>query len=141
VKKMMLNKLLAIGILIPLLVLIPPNVYAKHQSDRDRYNVGYADGSNAASSDSTYNAACDPNNTHLQNGHPHTVPYCNGWADGYAATWNHNPGPTPIGHSPSPSLKDKFCNFVHSGDGAAASALVTLLGYPTVAAAAQAICV
>jgi hypothetical protein len=79
-KKMMLNKLLAIGILIPLLILMASTVaLAKHQSNSDRYNVGYSDGSNAASNDFTYNSACDPSNSHLQNGQPHTMFYCNGW--------------------------------------------------------------
>jgi len=119
-----------------------PNVYGKHLSDTKRYNDGYSNGSDAAARESTYNPTCDPTGAFTSDGQ-HSTTYCTGWADGYAATWNHTPGPTPIGPSPSPntSLKDKFCNFVHSGDGAAASALVTLLGYPTVSAAAQAICV
>ena len=74
----------------------------------------------------------------------HTTTYCTGWANGYTSTWNgggssftnpgYNNGGNPNGNTQD--LKDRFCNFVHSGDGTAASALVTLLGYGTVAAAA-----
>jgi hypothetical protein len=86
---------------------------------------------------------CDPNNQFTSGG-GHSTTYCNGWTNGYNAEWNNLHSTSTPGISPNPgtqSLKDRFCNFVHSGDGAAASALVTLLGYGTVAAAAQALCV
>jgi hypothetical protein len=58
-KEMMLNKLLAIGIIVPLLVLIAPNVYARHLIYTERHNDGYSNGSDAAAGESTYNPTCD----------------------------------------------------------------------------------
>ena len=64
---MMLNKLLALGILIPILMLTARNIYARHLSDTQRYNDGYSNGSDAAATDlrngNPFNAACDPNGT------------------------------------------------------------------------------
>ena len=135
-------KYIAIGILIPILVLAIPNVYA--ESNSKRASDGFNDGSQAALSDkqngNSFNPACDPTGAHTSDGQ-HTTTYCNAWTNGYTSAWNDvgssftNPGTGDSG------LKDKFCNFLHSGDGAAASALVTLLGYGSVAAAAQALCV
>ena len=86
---MMVNKLLstATGILVPILILIAPNVYASNLSDTQRYNDGYSNGAQAAATDSTYNPTCDPTGAYTSGG-GHTAIYCNGWANGYAATWN-----------------------------------------------------
>ena len=144
----MLNKLLAIGILIPLLILIAPNVYGKHLSDTKRYNDGYSNGSDAAARDSTYNVACDPTGAYTSDGQ-HSTTYCDGWANGYTATWNSNHAqttnpqqqtcadgtqPDSNGNCPSSSsqsqsssntgLGDKVCKLVNSGE---ADALGTLL--------------
>lgn len=56
---MMQNKLLAIGILVPLLVLIAPNVYARHLIYTQKYNDGYSNGLYVAASESTYNPTSD----------------------------------------------------------------------------------
>lgn len=82
-----INKILAIGILIQLVVLIAPNVYARNLSDSQRYNDGYSNGAQAAATDSTYNPTCDPTGAYTSGG-GHSQFYCNGWANGYAATWN-----------------------------------------------------
>jgi hypothetical protein len=90
------NKLLALGMFIPILVLMgPTSVYAKHLSDSQRYNDGFNDGSQAAQTDkqngNSFNSACDPQGLHTSDGQ-HTTLYCNGWADGYNSAWNGNSG-------------------------------------------------
>jgi hypothetical protein len=115
---MMLNKLLAIGILIPVLILTAPNVYARHLSDTQRYNDGYSNGSDAAATDlrngNPFNAGCDPNGTFTSGG-GHTTTYCNGWTDGYTSTYNGGGGSSPPTVPPSPgrSTQEDFareCN-------------------------------
>jgi hypothetical protein len=86
---MMVNKLLATGILVPILILTVPNVYASNLSDTQRYNDGYSNGAQAAAADSTYNPTCDPTGAYTSGG-GHTPTYCSGWANGYTATWNAN---------------------------------------------------
>ncbi|MDQ6864177.1 MAG: hypothetical protein M3044_10165 [Thermoproteota archaeon] len=90
-KEMMLNKFLAIGILIPLLVLIAPHAYARNLSDTQRYNDGYSNGSDAAATDRQngipFDSTCDPTNRYTSGG-GHTTTYCNGWTDGYTSTYN-----------------------------------------------------
>jgi hypothetical protein len=86
------NKLLALGMLIPILLLMgPTNLFAKHLSDTQRYNDGFNDGSQAALQDrqngNTFNPACDPQGLHTSDGQ-HTTFYCNGWAAGYNSAWN-----------------------------------------------------
>lgn len=72
------------------LVAQPHSVYAsRHLSDTKRYNDGYSNGAQAASTDYTYNPTCDPNGQYTSDGQ-HTTIYCSGWADGYTATWNAN---------------------------------------------------
>ena len=66
-----------------------PNVYARHLSDTQRYSDGYSNGSDAAARDSNYNVACDPTGAYTSGG-GHTTTYCNGWTNGYIATWNTN---------------------------------------------------
>jgi hypothetical protein len=89
-------------ILIPILIFVAPNGYgAKHLSNAQRYNDGYANGGQQASTDFQYhkpfNLTCDPTN-HYTSGGGHTNIYCNGWSNGYTATWNNlvlaNPPPT-----------------------------------------------
>jgi hypothetical protein len=84
-----MNKMLAMGILIPVLILTTPNVYARNLSDTQRYNDGYSNGVQAAATDSTYNPTCDPTGAYTSGG-GHTPTYCSGWANGYTATWNAN---------------------------------------------------
>jgi hypothetical protein len=86
---MMVNRLLALGVLIPTLILTAPNVYARNLSDTQRYNDGYSNGAQAAAADSTYNPTCDPTGAYTSGG-GHTPTYCSGWANGYTATWNAN---------------------------------------------------
>jgi hypothetical protein len=144
-KKMMENKLLAtrtVLLALPLLVLLlmtPLTVAAKSSSP---YSTGYKHGCSDASLPTSEQYINQPG----KGAEFHTGMFMAGYNAGHDYCSNNTPNsnPSPIGPSSRPdtqSLKDKFCNFVHSGDGAAASALVTLLGYPTVAAAAQAICV
>jgi hypothetical protein len=98
---MIVNKILAIGIVIPILILSAPNVYARNLTDTQRYNDGYSNGSDAAARDSTYNVACDPTGAYTSGG-GHTTTYCNGWTNGYIATWNTNhPGSSTINTPPN----------------------------------------
>jgi hypothetical protein len=91
-QKMIPNKILAIAILVPVLILVAPNVNAsRHLSDSQRYNDGYSNGSDAAARDSTYNPTCDPTGAYTSDGQ-HSTTYCTGWGNGYAATWNANHG-------------------------------------------------
>jgi hypothetical protein len=88
---MKMNKFLALGILIPILVLAAvPSVYAS-ESNSKRSSDGFNDGSQAAQSDkqngNQFNPACYPNGLHKSDGQ-HTTFYCNGWAQGYTSTWN-----------------------------------------------------
>lgn len=57
------RKLHALGMLIPMVMLIVPNVYAS-ESNSKRYNDGFANGSEAAAADrqqgNSFNAVCDP---------------------------------------------------------------------------------
>jgi hypothetical protein len=78
---MMWNKLLGIGILIAILLLIVPNVYASESNDK-RYSDGYSNGSDAASRASTYDVSCDPTGAFTSGG-GHSTTYCNGWTSGY----------------------------------------------------------
>ncbi len=89
-------------ILIPLLIFVAPNVYAaKHLSNAQRYSDGYANGGQQASTDfqnhKPFNLTCDPT-SHYTTGGGHTSIYCNGWTNGYTASWNNlvlaNPPPT-----------------------------------------------
>jgi hypothetical protein len=106
---MMLNKFLAIGILIPLLVLIAP-IASASESNAKRYSDGYANGGQRASTDfqnhNPFNLTCDPTNAYTSGG-GHTKIYCRGWTDGYTATW-HNLGldhpPTITPNPPSTNL-------------------------------------
>jgi hypothetical protein len=91
---MIANKILAIGILIPILILSAPNVYASSLGDAQRYNDGCSNGAQAAATDSTYNPTCDPTGAYTSDGQ-HTTTYCTGWANGYTATWNANHGGQP----------------------------------------------
>ena len=84
-------KSLAIGILIPILVLAIPNVNA--ESDSKRASDGFNDGSNAARTDVTFDPACDPTGAHTSDGQ-HTSTYCNAWSNGYISTWNSLHGQT-----------------------------------------------
>jgi hypothetical protein len=59
-------KFLAIGILIPILIVAIPNVYA--ESDSKRASDGFNDGSSAARTDLTFNPACDPTGAHTSDG-------------------------------------------------------------------------
>src|SRR5947208_14595858 len=135
-------KYLTIGILIPILVLAIPNAYA--ESNSKRASDGFNDGSQAALSDkqngNSYNPACDPTGAQTSDGQ-HTTTYCNAWTNGYTSAWNDIGSSFTNTGTSNGGLKDKFCNFLHSGDGEAASALVTLLGCGSVAATAQALCV
>lgn len=122
---MIVNKLLAIGILIPLLILIAPNVYAS-ESNSKRYNDGFSNGGQAAATDkqqgNAYNPVCDPTGQYTSDGQ-HSTTYCNGWANGYSSAWNGNGGnsgqSTPIqsgnGQGSSGSgLLNKVDNFCHN---------------------------
>jgi len=88
----MVNKLLAVGMLIPMLMLIAPNVYARHLSDAQRYSDGFANGGQAAATDRQqgipFNTVCDPTGNYTSGG-GHTTTYCTGWVNGYTATWNN----------------------------------------------------
>jgi hypothetical protein len=59
----MVNKLLALGIIVPVLMLIAPNVYAS-ESNSKRYNDGFSNGGQAAATDrqqgNSFNPVCDP---------------------------------------------------------------------------------
>ncbi|MGB7955710.1 MAG: hypothetical protein WCF23_17190 [Candidatus Nitrosopolaris sp.] len=122
------------------LIIPTTNVFGHTCNDQNKcYNDGWNIGhSNAVNNLSPANA-CES----------HTDTWCNGYNNGWAAgdgsvgnTQQSSPQTqSSDGGSPKTGLKDKFCNFVQSRDGAAASALATLLGYSTVVAAAQAICV
>ena len=83
----MLARLLTTGILITVLITFMPNTYARNLTDQQRYNDGYSNGAQAATTDSTYNPTCDPTGAYTSGG-GHTPTYCKGWADGYAAKWN-----------------------------------------------------
>jgi hypothetical protein len=92
--------LILIVLLIPILIFVAPNVYAvKHLSNAQRYSDGYANGGKQASTDfqnhQPFNLTCDPTN-HYTTGGGHTGLYCNGWTNGYTASWNNlvqaNPG-------------------------------------------------
>src|SRR6266487_4558383 len=94
--------LILVVLLIPILIFIAPNLYAaKHLSNAQRYSDGYANGGQQASTDfqnhKPFNLTCDPTN-HYTTGGGHTGIYCNGWTNGYTATWNNlvlpNPPPT-----------------------------------------------
>jgi hypothetical protein len=99
-----MNKMLAMGILVPILILTAPNVYARNLSDTQRYNDGYSNGSQAASTDATYNPTCDPTGAYTSGG-GHTPAYCNGWANGYATTWNANhASPVPVTNTNNQSV-------------------------------------
>jgi hypothetical protein len=50
-EKMMLSRSLVIGMVIPILIITGPNVYAKYLSDILRYNDGYANVEQQASID------------------------------------------------------------------------------------------
>src|SRR5947209_10817183 len=92
--------LILVVLLIPILIFIAPNLYAaKHLSNAQRYSDGYANGGKQASTDfqnhQPFNLTCDPTN-HYTTGGGHTGIYCNGWTNGYTATWKNlvqtNPG-------------------------------------------------
>jgi hypothetical protein len=72
-----------------------PHVFARHLSDSQRYNDGFNDGSQAATSarqnGNQFNPACDPTGAHTSDGQ-HTTIYCTGWANGYTSVWNGNSG-------------------------------------------------
>jgi len=65
---------------------------AKHLSNAQRYNDGYSNGGQQASTDfqnhNPFNLACDPTSAYTSGG-GHTTIYCSGWTDGYTATWNN----------------------------------------------------
>jgi hypothetical protein len=97
---MSMIKILAVGLLIPILVLVIPNVYASESNDK-RYSDGYSNGSDAAARATVYDVTCDPNNQFTSGG-GHTTTYCNGWTNGYIATWNTNhPGSPTINTPPN----------------------------------------
>src|SRR5437899_6944837 len=80
-------------LLIPILIFVTPNVYAaKHLSNAQRYSDGYANGGQQASTDiqnhQPFNLTCDPTSRYTTGG-GHTGIYCNGWTNGYTATWNN----------------------------------------------------
>jgi hypothetical protein len=102
---MSMMKILAAGLLIPIVLLVIPNVYASESNDK-RYSDGYSNGSDAASRSTVYDVTCDPNNQFTSGG-GHSTTYCNGWTNGYNAEWNNahqqqsSVGPI-IGQSQSP---------------------------------------
>jgi len=100
---MEVNKWLAIGILLPILMLVIPNVYASESNDK-RDSDGYSNGSDAASRATVYDVTCDPNNQFTSGG-GHSPTYCNGWTNGYNAEWN-NLHPTSTGSSVQPSANN-----------------------------------
>jgi hypothetical protein len=85
----MLARLIVIGIIIPMLLLVGPDISARNLTDQQRYSDGYSNGGQAASTDTNYNPTCDPTNAYTSGG-GHTPTYCKGWFDGYTATWNTN---------------------------------------------------
>jgi hypothetical protein len=81
----MTNKLLVVGMLVPILILLVPNVYAS-ESNQKRFSDGVTDGSTSAQSDSAFNISCDPVGAHTSDGQ-HSPQYCSGWHNGYTTTW------------------------------------------------------
>ncbi len=77
--------LLLTGIIPLLILLVVPHVYA--ESSSKRASDGFREGSDAATTDSSYNPACDPTGQFTSDGQ-HTSTYCNAWTDGYTSTWN-----------------------------------------------------
>jgi hypothetical protein len=89
-EKMMPSRSLVIGMVIPILIITGPNVYAKYLSDTLRYNDGYANVEQQASIDfqsgNSFNTACDLTGAYTSAG-GHTTSYCDEWTDGYTSTY------------------------------------------------------
>ena len=106
-------------------------------SQKDEYNRGVKDASRDLQglNGHRYDSSCPSG---------HTSVFCEGYVQGYDATWPGGSGSSGTASGTSrgesrTSLVDKICNFVHNIP--EAEATVTLLEYPNVGAAVSAICV
>jgi hypothetical protein len=116
---MMLSRSLVIGMVIPILIITGPNVYAEYLSDTLRYNDGYANVEQQASIDfqsgNSFNTACDLTGAYTSAG-GHMTSYCDEWTDGYTSTYNGG-SPQTETSGVSGSSQESFaseCNAIQS---------------------------
>lgn len=112
------HKLLAVGMVIPILILVIPNVYAS-ESNSKRYNDGFSNGGQAAATDkqqgNAYNPVCDPTGQYTSDGQ-HSTTYCTGWANGYSAAWNGNNSPTQNNNNNNNLVQQTCSQFDSNGN-------------------------
>src|SRR5207249_695546 len=110
--KKLIKPIIVAPLVISLLILTTPNVYARNLSDSQRYSDGFTNGAQAAATDrqqgNSFNPTCDPTGRYTSGG-GHTTSYCNGWVNGYTSTYNGGGG--GVVPQPSPSVGSSQENF------------------------------